>query len=222
MALPKNPKVDLKAKYHRTFEIGLIFALSFLILAFKFFPEIERAEVKKQKPQDIAIGVEDIPPSDIQPPPPPELEPDPTNFDIIEDEPLDDYEFKSTEWDENDVVNSPPPPPPIEEDSDEEAIPPFVPFPQILPQPIGGISEIQKNIVYPEIAVRVGMQGKVLIEAKVDENGVVYEAFVLKGIGAGCDEEALRVIKNTRFKPGVQGDKFVRTRVVIPIVFKLN
>ena len=56
----------------------------------------------------------------------------------------------------------------------------------------------------------------------VDENGNVSNPVVLRGIGGGCDEEAMRVIKTAKFKPGKQRGKAVKVRYVIPIVFKLK
>ena len=60
-----------------------------------------------------------------------------------------------------------------------------------MPEPIGGISGIQKSMKYPRKAMLKGVEGKVYILAYVDENGDVTEARVLAGIGCGCNEEAL-------------------------------
>ncbi|MGQ9643508.1 MAG: TonB family protein [Ignavibacterium sp.] len=89
------------------------------------------------------------------------------------------------------------------------------------PQPIGGLAAIQKNIVYPIAAKRLGVEGKVLIQAIVDENGNVAKAKVIKGIGSGCDEAALDAVKSSKFTPGKQRGKNVRVQITIPIVFKL-
>lgn len=89
------------------------------------------------------------------------------------------------------------------------------------PQPVGGLANIQKKIVYPEIAKRLGVEGKVLIQAIIDENGNVAKAKVIKGIGSGCDEVALDAVKSSKFTPGKQRGKNVRVQITIPIVFKL-
>ncbi len=89
------------------------------------------------------------------------------------------------------------------------------------PQPIGGLANIQKKIVYPEIAKRLGVEGKVLIQAIIDENGNVAKAKVIKGIGSGCDEVALDAVKSSKFTPGKQRGKNVRVQITIPVVFKL-
>jgi protein TonB len=90
-----------------------------------------------------------------------------------------------------------------------------------MPEPIGGISGIQKKIVYPEIAKRAGVEGKVLVLAFVDESGNVTKAEVIKGIGLGCDEAAINAIVQTKFKPGMQRGKPVKVQVTIPVTFKL-
>ena len=91
-----------------------------------------------------------------------------------------------------------------------------------MPEPLGGIKGIQEKIVYPEIAKRAGVEGKVYILAFVDESGNVTKAQVLKGIGAGCDEAALDAVMKTKFKPGKQRGVPVKVQVSIPIIFKLQ
>ena len=90
------------------------------------------------------------------------------------------------------------------------------------PEPVGGIMEIQKKIVYPEIAKRAGIEGRVFIKAYINENGLVDKAEIIKGIGAGCDQAAMNAVINTKFVPGMQDDKPVKTQVAIPILFKLQ
>ena len=89
------------------------------------------------------------------------------------------------------------------------------------PQPIGGLAAIQNKIVYPIAAKRQGIEGKVLIQAIIDENGNVAKAKIIKGIGSGCDEAALDAVKSSKFTPGKQRGKNVRVQITIPIVFKL-
>ncbi len=91
-----------------------------------------------------------------------------------------------------------------------------------MPEPIGGIAAIQKNIKYPEIAKRAGIEGRVYIQAFIDENGNVTKANVLKGIGAGCDEAAMNAIKKVKFIPGRQRGIPVKVQVSVPVIFKLS
>ena len=90
-----------------------------------------------------------------------------------------------------------------------------------MPVPVGGLQEIQSRIEYPEIAKRVGIEGKVFVRAFVDETGTVINAEVVKGIGGGCDEVALDAILKTKFTPGKQRGKPIKVQVTVPIHFRL-
>jgi TonB family protein len=91
-----------------------------------------------------------------------------------------------------------------------------------MPEPIGGIAGIQKRIRYPEIAKRAGIEGRVFVLAFIDAKGNVVKARIIKGIGAGCDEAALKAVEKTKFTPGRQRGKAVNVQVTVPILFKLN
>ncbi|NUN10487.1 MAG: energy transducer TonB [Ignavibacteriaceae bacterium] len=79
------------------------------------------------------------------------------------------------------------------------------------------------NIQYPEIAKRAGVEGKIFVSFVVTRGGVIRDVAVVKGIGAGCDEEAVRVVKTMpSWNPGKQNGNPVSVRVSIPIIFKLN
>jgi TonB family protein len=91
-----------------------------------------------------------------------------------------------------------------------------------MPEPIGGLYSIQSKIKYPESAKSAGIEGKVFIQAFIDEDGNVVEAKVIKGIGSGCDDAALDAVKQTKFTPGKQNGKPVKVQISIPIVFKLQ
>lgn len=91
-----------------------------------------------------------------------------------------------------------------------------------MPAPIGGIKAIQSKIKYPEIAKRAGIQGRVYVKAYIDENGDVSRTEVLKGIGSGCDQAAIKAVEQTKFTPGRQKGKPVKVQVSVPILFKLD
>lgn len=90
------------------------------------------------------------------------------------------------------------------------------------PEPIGGIEEMIKNVVYPVAAKDQGIQGKVFVKAIIDENGNVTETSILKGVNADCDKAAMDAIKKTKFTPGIKDNKPVKAEVTIPIMFKLD
>ena len=92
----------------------------------------------------------------------------------------------------------------------------------VMPEPIGGYTEISKNVQYPSFAIRNQVEGSVIVQFVVDENGDVIEANVLKGLGAGCDEEALRVVTEAKFTPGVHNGYKVKVRRAMPIFFRIR
>lgn len=219
MAIVKTKKADLMAKYRKVFEISLIVALALLIVAFKFFPDLKGKKVVTEGPQEL-FQVEQIDQTkqENRPPPPPKP---PIPIEAPSSDVLEDIEIGDTEIDINEQMEAPPPPPKEDKKIVEEEPVYFVAVEE-MPEPIGGISEIQKKIIYPEIAKRAGVEGKVYVLAFVDESGTVTDAKIIKGIGAGCDEAALDAVKKTKFKPGKQRGKAVRVQVSIPVVFKLQ
>ena len=69
----------------------------------------------------------------------------------------------------------------------------------------------------------MNIEGKVYVQFVVDKDGTLTDVKALKGIGAGCDEEAVRVIQEApKWKPGKQRGRPVKVRMVLPIIFKLG
>ena len=87
----------------------------------------------------------------------------------------------------------------------------------------GLYSFISNNLVYPDVAKRAGIMGKIYVQFVVDKDGSVTDVNVQKGIGAGCDEEAVRVVKMMpKWIPGKNKGELVKIRIAIPIVFALK
>lgn len=82
---------------------------------------------------------------------------------------------------------------------------------------------IARNIHYPSTARKNKTQGKVLVSFVIDKDGTVTDIKIKRGIGDGCDEEALRVIAMMpKWRPGVQNGKLVRVAYSVPLAFTLN
>lgn len=97
----------------------------------------------------------------------------------------------------------------------------------VSPEFPGGMSAwskyIQNNLKYPGIAQEEGIQGKVFLSFVVEKNGTITDVKVLKGIGYGCDDEAVRVIKKSpRWKAGMQNNLPVRVKYTMPISYTVN
>ncbi len=116
----------------------------------------------------------------------------------------------------------PPPPKSKEEEVEDEPEQDFFIAVEKMPEIIGGMKGIQERIQYPELAVKANIQGRVYVQFIVNENGEVEDPVVLRGIGGGCDQEAVRVIKETKFSPGMQRGRPVRVRYSLPIIFMLR
>ncbi len=91
-----------------------------------------------------------------------------------------------------------------------------------MPELIGGQAGVQSKVEYPAVAKRAGIEGRVTVQFVVDKNGDVKNPKIIRGIGGGCDEEALRVVSQAKFKPGIQRGRNVEVQMSLPILFRLN
>jgi periplasmic protein TonB len=217
MAVIKNPKVNLRAKYQRFFEISLILSLTILITAFKYFPRIETHYVVSEQPP-VIINVQDIQQTkqSFKRPPPPR--PAIVIADPIDDDPVD-IDLPPSDINTNDYIKVPP-----QRDDGKKIVKPepFFDIAEEMPSPVGGLQAFLSKITYPEIARQLGIQGKVYVLAYVNETGDVVSAEVVKGVGAGLDEAALKAVMETKFIPGKQRGKAVKVKITIPVVFRLK
>jgi protein TonB len=82
---------------------------------------------------------------------------------------------------------------------------------------------LSQNIKYPEEAKELGIQGKVFVTFVVEKDGSIADVKVLRGIGGGCDEEAVRVVRSMpKWNPGKQRGEAVRVQFNLPVKFTLN
>lgn len=222
MFVRKYPRADLRRDYALLIEVGMIAALAALIVAFRI--HWQRDDVTKivQIEQE-RVTLEDIrQTTQVEQPPPPPRPPVPIevpNDEILEDEPLD--LDASIDLDEA-LADTPPPPAPPADEEPEEVEPEVFIVVEEMPELIGGIAGLQKSITYPEIARKAGVEGRVIVQFVVDEKGEVLDPLVVRGIGAGCDEEAIRAVQLAKFTPGKQRGKAVRVKMSLPVTFRLS
>lgn len=225
MNTKKNPKYDLTRKSMLFFNIGLVLTLILVTTAFEWKWYDEKVEVSAYN-MEADIEMEDIPVTEQPPPPPPQEIPQEP---IIEEKPDDEVDEPPPPMQDmetvQDAVIAPPPPPvvgPPKEDTDkifdiveEEAT------------PEGGMEAYYKflsdNLKYPRQAQRLGIEGTAFVRFVIDEKGNVIQAESLPGreLGYGLDEEAIRVLKLTKWKPGKQRGRAVKVRKVLPVRFRL-
>ena len=162
--------------------------------------QIQKPPVQVQVPKIIEVADEEV------------IEEIEINLDIemTEDTKIEEVIFQTEDTDEL-----------MEEKADEIFV-----FVEEQPSPKGGLKEfysyVSANLIYPAQARRMGIEGRVFVEFIVEKDGSLTNIQVAKGIGAGCNEEAIRVISEAPpWNPGKQRGNAVRVRMLMPIVFKL-
>lgn len=98
---------------------------------------------------------------------------------------------------------------------------------EVQPNPPGGMAGwndyLKANVTYPAEAKSMGIEGTVIVVFVVNSDGSVSNPEIIRGIGGGADEEALRVVQNSpNWEPAMQKDRIVNCRMRLPIRFKLS
>ena len=95
-------------------------------------------------------------------------------------------------------------------------------LPQLLPNTQEAMRAMQSAVRYPEAARAAGLEGDVIVQFVVDETGAVVDPVILRGVGGGLDEEALRGIQTLRFAPATVEGKPSRVSMTLPVRFRLS
>ncbi len=205
--------------------IGMALSLVLILAAFEF-KDFDKQELVDLGSLDVEVEEQiEIPPTEQKPPPPPKLQ-QPEIVEVPDEEEIEEeIEIElDVEIDEETVVEE------VvfeEEPEEEEAVDEIFEIVEDSAEPEGGMAAflgwVAKQIKYPTQARRMGVEGKVYVQFVVDKDGTLTDVKVVRGIGAGCDEEAIRVIeKSKKWKPGKQRGRAVRQRMILPINFKLG
>lgn len=224
MELKKSPKADLESKRRIFLQTGIALALVLVLVAFEW-KTYDRKVVDLGVLEQDFVEEEDIPITRQETPPPPPP-PDPsTELNIVEDdvEVEDDFVI-DVEATVTTVVKEYVPIQVKEEEIAEEVIFTIVEENPSFP---GGdearMRYLAQNIKYPQMARESGIQGIVFVTFVVERDGNITDVRLLRGIGGGCDEEAIRVVKGMpRWTPGKQRGQPVRVQFNLPIRFTLN
>jgi protein TonB len=220
MEVKKTAKADLTNKSNLFFSIGLIVALSLMLMSFEW-TTIDEGIIVLTGDDLIDEDPIIIPVTDPKPPMPvvkqPKFEVVPEKEEIEEKKYVLDVLSDTTGMSEIPIVPEP----------DKEETEAIYTFLQESASPKGGMqsfySYVSEKIKFPTQAVRMGIEGKVFVEFVVNKDGTLTDVKAVKGIGAGCDEEAVRVVKSApAWNPGKQRGKPVRQRHTVPISFRLN
>jgi len=90
-----------------------------------------------------------------------------------------------------------------------------------MPFIIGGLDSLHLRLIYPTEAIKHKIEGKVYVLVTIDSLGNPFCTKIIRGIGYGCDEEALRLVNSSKYTVGEQRGKPVVITMSIPIVFKI-
>lgn len=225
MEIKKDSKHDLEKIKGLLFQGGLILSLAIVLYAFEWKKTDGGGEDWDQ------LMVIDIPEEQAEitrqeEPEPPKPEKTTTELEIVEDdvEVDDDLDINAEDDQDSEVGDFVAP-----IDDDEPVIVEAEIFTIVEEQPAfpGGeealFEYLQKNIVYPQMAKESNIQGTVFVTFVVEPDGNISNTRVLRGIGGGCDDEAVRVVKKMpRWAPGKQRGKPVRVQFNLPIKFVLQ
>ncbi|MDZ7606024.1 MAG: TonB family protein [Cyclobacteriaceae bacterium] len=224
--IKKNPKADLTRTSGMFLNLGLVISLLLCIFAFEWKQFDDTNQLSLQSSGENFEEMMEIPQT-VQPPPQAPKVIQPEIIEVpdeqeIEDEIELDLDVEMNEQTVIEEVVFKDAPTPVEEEVDE-----IFTIVEDQPTPEGGMAAfyefVGKNLKYPAQARRMGIEGKVFVQFVVDKDGKLNEVKAVRGIGAGCDEEAVRVISEApKWKPGKQRGRPVKVRMILPITFKLG
>ena len=222
----KTPKANLESKKLMFTQIGLIISLLIAWAVFEVKVKADREIDESLLNREIVMDEEmvDITKQEEQKPQPVEQPQQTTQLEIVDDNVETEDININAEVEQNEIIEEYVAPEVVEEEVVEQEIFQIV---EEMPQFPGGEAKLMeyvaKNIKYPQIARETGIQGRVFVGFVVEPDGSISNVKLLRGIGGGCDEEAMRVIKSLpKWKPGKQRGKAVRVSYQIPVFFKLQ
>lgn len=219
-SIKRKPEVNLRNYYTIFLETGLILALLILTALVKIEMAPAESEIIYVSEQEVVEMEEIIQTQQEEKVPAPPRPPVPVA--VPNDEILEEININiDAEIDFGAKLDLPPPPPQAEQE-EEETEDDFYVIVEQMPELIGGLESLQKDIKYPDNALRANIQGRVYVQFVVNERGEVENPRVMRGIGGGCDEEAIRVIKRAKFTPGMQRGRPVRVQFNLPVIFTIR
>lgn len=221
----KNPHLDLRKKSGLFLNIGLVISLALILFAFEHKSYGDGSLLELTTFNDDFEEMADIPPTEQPHPPPPKTQ-QPEIIEVPDDEEIEqeievDLDIDMTDETEIDALIE------IDEPSDEFDINAIFHFVEHQPSFDGGYAAfykyINKKLSYPTKARRMGIEGKVFLSFIIDAEGNITHVKVTRGIGAGCDEAAIKVLQNApKWNPGKQRGIPVKVSMSLPITFKLS
>lgn len=222
-----NPKAT--AIQQISLGLGLIVALSFVLVAFEWSSASPAQKLYAQGAQPVEVIEIDLTVRAPEPPKPlieemPVMAPEEI---VVKDEKVESPPLFNTEDSPvtAQVIHGSIPEPP--RGRAEEADETIVVIADIAPYFSGGenalMAFLRESVKYPEIDIEQGNQGRVVCTFVVEKDGSISDIKVLRGVSPSLDKEALRVISSMPdWNPGIKDGKLVRVKFTLPIYFKLK
>lgn len=228
MDVKKSKKADLESKKTIFMQIGLVITLAVILFAFEWKSyEKVQADIQVRKVADITEEIIPITEQKVEvAPPPPQKQV--IKIHIVEDDVDVDEDLNiDVEADQNTEVEEYVPTKVEVEDEESAEERQIFMVVESMPEFPGGEAALHQylaeNIKYPQMAKESGIQGRVFVTFVVERDGRVTDVRVMRGIGGGCDEEAIRVVQNMpKWTPGKQRGKPVRVQFNLPVKFTLQ
>ena len=224
MEAKKTPKADLTKKTGMFLNLGLMVSVGLVLFAFEYKSFDDGLLKDLGSIDDDFEELLDIPITEQPTPPPPPVEqPEIKEIpDEVEIEEKIEVNFDVDVQEETVIKEVVIEEAPVEEKADE-----IFDVVENMPTPPGGMEGwnkyLSKNLKYPTQARRMGIEGTVYVVFVVNTDGSIQDVGILRGVGGGCDEEAVRVVKNApSWEPGRQRGRPVRVKMRLPIRFKLS
>lgn len=224
MEAKKNPRYDVQRQSGKFFLIGLVLSSALAITAFEWRSEVRPITTGCPHIDDESVAIiEEIPRTHIAQPKPqkvlkPTLVLDPK---LVVDQGENKPDIMFPQPVDIDSVIYQPEPEVI--DPNDNAI--FL-FAEVQATPVNGLSkfyeQIGRELKYPKQARQMNVEGRVVVQFVVSKTGELTDFTILRSLGAGCDEEAIRVLSKTKWEPGRQRGKPVRVRMAMVVNFRLH
>ncbi len=229
MELKKNPKADLEKRRGLYLEIGLVVVLVAVLVAFnvKSYDKETKEQFERVASEEIEDVIIQTQQEELPPPPPPEAPEVTTEFEIVEDDAVIENEVDMSAFQRQEEATNIEITPVVVEQEEEEEEQQIFTVVENDPEFPGGQEAMYKylaqNIKYPQLARDNNITGRVYVTFVVERDGSVTGVRVLKDIGGGCGQEAVRVVKSMpKWHPGKQRGKAVRVQFNLPVNFNLQ
>lgn len=251
--MKKYPEANVFNLSSTFWRLGLVCSIGLAVLAFSWTTYEEKVDISDYS-LDLPDDIEMEPPRTAEPPPPPPPPPPPVIEAVPDEEVVDEAPKFKDQTVTKEVANTPAPPPAPKPKPAPKPLPKPAPKKEVVDEIFQVVEQmprfpgcedagsdeekgqcaqkklleyIYKNIKYPTIARENGVEGTAVVSFVVEKDGSITDAKIIRDPGAGCGEEALRVVNKmnelpSKWTPGKQRNENVRVQFNLPVKFRLE